>query len=237
MSYNLTDNQKDLLRWIVQQVRDGNLPEEFLVAWVMGGRGYLIFEYRGEEDDLPDITPGLLDALAAADVLLSDPNYELSSSGRPYESTRRCVLTGKTYDAVDNDFESPPTHTTSHVTVGAIIQTMSGGNVQAVGIAQDTEISQVINDPDLLRSQVEALTENLLDEVKSALKTDDLAEYVLAIQDFREQLLAVEPDPSLIKRLACTLGLLGDIEGTIGLMTRVWSFLHPLLLIAAARLG
>jgi hypothetical protein len=101
----------------------------------------------------------------------------------------------------------------------------------------DAEIAQIVNDPDLLRSQVEALTENLLDEVKGSLRVDELAEYAQTVRDLKEQLVAEKPQLSLIRRLVRTVGLLGDIEGTIGLMTRVWALLHPLLLIAAARLG
>jgi len=237
MNYNLTESQKSLIKWIVQEVGNGHLPEEFFVAWVMGGKGYIISEYQGDESNLPEITPGLLDALAASDMLLCEIRYEFTRSGRQYESSRRCVVRQKAYEAVESDFEPPPTELGTRVTVGAIIHTMSGGNVQAVGVAEDARISQVVNDPDLLRSQVEALAKNLLDEVRSALNVDDLAEYAQAVRDLRDLLLAQEPSPSAIRRLVRTVGLLGDIEGSISLMTRVWSILHPLLLIAAARFG
>ena len=84
---------------------------------------------------------------------------------------------------------------------------------------------------------MEALTENLLNEVKSALKVDELPEYTQSIEALRDQLLAEKPDPSLIQRLVRTLSFLGDVEGTIRLMTRVLPYLHPLLLIAAAKLS
>lgn len=243
MDYNLTENQKDLLRWLVQQAQDDKLPEEFYVVWIMG---------EGEIDgfstsEQPQITKGMLDALANADLLLCTPNYKTTSSvsgskthpkttHKEVEINRRCALTGRAFDAVDNDFELPAEASTQ-VTIGAIIHSMSGGSVQAVGVAQDAEISQVINDPDLLRSQVEALTENLLNEVKASLKVDELAEYAQTVRDLKEQLLAEKPEPSLIRRFVRTAGLLGDIEGTIGLMTRIWPLIQALLLIVAARLG
>jgi hypothetical protein len=114
---------------------------------------------------------------------------------------------------------------------------MSGGNVQAVGVVQDAEVSQVVNDPDLLRSQVEALTESLLDEVKHSLSVDELAEYAQAVQALRDEIVAQEPRPPVVRKLVRVIGLLGDIEGSIGLMTRAWALLHPLLLIAAAKVG
>jgi len=242
MEYNLTDKQKDLLRWLVQQARAGNLSEEFHVVWIMDSG-----EISGFRGDHPEITKGMLDALHNAELLLCVPNFKTSTSTsgkshpkttyREVEINRRCTITRRAYEAVDSDFELSTIQTGTHITIGAIIQTMSGGNVQAVGIAQDAEISQIVNDADLLRSQIEALTENLLNEVKPALEVDDLAEYAQTIRELKEQLLAQKPDASLIQRLVRTLSLLGDIEGTIGLMTRVWPFLHPLLLIAAARLG
>jgi hypothetical protein len=195
----------------------------------------------------PPITEGALDALADAGLLLCTPNYKTttSASGTPphqrttyrqVEMNRRCTVTGRAFDAVDSDFELPPDER-ARITIGAIVRNMSGGTVQAVGIAQDAYISQVVDDPTLLRSQVEALAENLLSEVKSSLNVDELADYAGAVRDLKEQLLAEGPEPPVIRRLVRTVGLLGDIEGTIGLMTRVWTLLHPLLLIAAARLA
>jgi hypothetical protein len=254
MDYNLTENQKSLARWIIQQVRNGKLQEEFLVIWmppeIGGPDSGLVHGIIGECPGHPEVTPGLLDALAEAELLLCKPSYQTTSEqfvktvyGGPttthheYEVNRTCALTAKAYEAVDSDFESPPIQFGTQVTIGAIIHTMSGGNVQAVGIVQDAEISQLINDPDLLRSQVEALAKNLIDEVKPSLKVDELADYAQAVRDLKDQLLKEKPNPSVIQQLARTIGLLGDIEGTIDLITRVWTFLHPLLLIAAARLG
>ncbi len=237
MSYNLTENQKNLIGWFVQQVRNGTLPEEFTVTWVKGGRGFEFIKFEGDANDIPELTRGMLEALAKEEMLLIDIKINTSSSGYQYKSSRRCTLLQKAYEAVDNNFQTPPPQGDTQVTIGAIIQTMSGGNVQAIGNAPDSTISQAINDPDLLQAHIEALTENLLNEVRTALQVDDLAKYLQSIQDLRERLTTDKPDPSLIKRLIGTLGFLGDIEGTIDLMTRVWPILYPLLLIVASRFG
>lgn len=224
MSYSLTDNQKDIVRWLVQQVHASRLSEEFVVSWTNAGT--LIVGYTGEER--PNIiTKAALSALEAAGMLVITPQKHSLS----------CALTGKAYEAVKNDFASIATQSAPQVTIGAIIHSMSGGSIQAVGIAQDAEISQVVNDPELFRSQVDALAESLLNEVKTALKVDELAEYAQAVRDLKEQVLAEKPDPSLIRRATRTAGLLGNIEGTIALTTRVWTFLHPILLIAATKLN
>ena len=98
MSYNLTANQQELLRWIVQQVRDGNLSEEFTVTWKFGGVGFQGFK-SGEH---PEVTRGMLDALAADKMLIDTPSYMEGA-----EVARTCVLRGKAYEAVDSDFAAP----------------------------------------------------------------------------------------------------------------------------------
>jgi hypothetical protein len=54
--YNLTDGQKDLVRWMVQEVRAGKLPEEFWVHWVSDmPAGMLtdgLFERRGMRENI-----------------------------------------------------------------------------------------------------------------------------------------------------------------------------------------
>jgi hypothetical protein len=254
MSYNLTESQKDLARWIVEQVRDGELEEDFTVVWTppeIGGPGSgsvhgSIFECPGH----PKITPGLLDALAQAGLLLCRPSHqsiaeqfgktiygEPVTKHREHEVNRTCTLTARAYEAVANDFEPPSDRSDTQVTIGAVIQSVSGGTVQAVGVAKDAEISQIVNDPELLRSQLEALTDGLLNTVKPALSASEIAEYAQALQALEEQLLSDKPEPSVIRRLIQTLGLLGDIDGTIELMTKVWPFLQPLLMMAATILG
>jgi len=136
---------------------------------------------------------------------------------------------------VKEDFK--PTAATPHYNIGAIIQTMSGGTVQAVGAASRTEISQVVNDPQVLRSQVEDLTNQLIEAVKGELAASELAAYMKAVEDLRNQLLSGEPDPSLVKRLLGILAFLGDVEGTLGLMVRVWPYISSLLTIGATILG
>ena len=223
--YNLTDGQKELLRKLVRCVREGKLEEPILPIGTQ--TGYFI-QVCGEEN-IGFKWTGDLDALCDANLM----SFRWNRKG----TNRLYSIKQSGYDAVDNDFEVSPSHAGAQFNIGAIINTMSGGSIQAVGFADNAEISQVINDPALLHSQVETLTERLLDEVKSVLAGNDLIEYAQAVRSLKEQLLTEGPDSSLLKRLTRTLGLLGDIEGTIGLMVRIWPYLYPLLLIAAERLG
>lgn len=226
--YNLTDFEKVLLRTLVDHDRKGDLHKPIICLG--DSQGYQIF-LEGKTNLMfkDDDATGALDALREAGMV----GARWNSQGTNLVYTIRQAG----YDAVDNNFELPPPQLETQLNIGAIIQTMSGGNVQAVGLADQADISQVVNDPVLLQSQVEALTEELLNVVKDALTGDDLIDYAQAVRSFKDELLAEETDPSLLKRFAGTLSFLGDIEGTIGLIVRVWPYLYPLLLISAQKLG
>ena len=117
--YNLSLGQKDLLRWLVRQVRDGNLPEEFTIIWLTQDSVHISDFKGGAGVDIPNMTKGALDALAVADLILCNISYEtkVSSSGaRETERNRRCTLLGKSYEAVDSDFSAPDISFVKHLT-------------------------------------------------------------------------------------------------------------------------
>lgn len=229
-NYNLTEDRKRILRQLVRGSEEGKLPRTFLVTGT--NVGWMLMDWKG--DDYPKLELMDLQVLAEDDFLsLRVTSY----TKRGNISTVQCTLREKAFEAVRTDFAPAEPTVSTQFNIGAIIHAMSGGNVQAVGIAKDTEISQIVNDPALLHSQVEALTERLLDEVKSVLAGNDLIGYAQAVQSFKEELLVEKPNPSLLKRFTSTLAFLADIEGTIALMVRVLPYLYPLLLIAAERLG
>ena len=113
--YNLTSSQKDLLRWIVQQVREEKLPEEFSIIWRSVGKGFIPVWKGGSEEDIPTVTQGALDALAAAGLLLCDIEYYTAHSIKT-ELSRTCTLLGKAYEAIDSDFNAPDTSFVKHLT-------------------------------------------------------------------------------------------------------------------------
>ena len=235
MSLNLTNSQKDLIAWIVDEIRNERLPEEFRILWVMGG--FELMDYKGDKGAIPRFSSGMLDALENAGLLLFNKNYRSSLSGGVYESFRTCTVLGEAYQAVDNDFEMPAVVPPNQMNIGAVIHSMIGGNVQAVGIAEGSELSQIVNDAEMMQAQIEVLCENLLTEVKDTLGVDDLASYANAVQEIRDHLLSETPNRTGIRRLLNTLALLGDVEGTIGLMARIWPQIYNLLVIAGIKLG
>lgn len=113
MEYNLTDKQKRVLTWLVETNRAGELDEEFSVIWVMGPDGAILMGQDGTQPsgDKPEITQGALTALANAGLIQQEINYRTKTSRQgnvtQSESSRRCVLTQKAFEAVDSDFVMP----------------------------------------------------------------------------------------------------------------------------------
>lgn len=93
MSYNLTDRQKTLLRWMVEHVRAGKLEEEFVVTETFNG--WEIVGYDNVNDIPPGITENTLRALYQNALLLIE-----ETAPRTYH----CALLGWGYDAVDSNF-------------------------------------------------------------------------------------------------------------------------------------
>jgi hypothetical protein len=101
--YNLTDGQKDLVRWMVREFRAGKLPEEFWVHWISDMPEGLLAGYEGEGQPYP-VTQGALDALTASGLILSVRHF------KPHgEDSRKCTLMGNAFAAVDSDFDAPDT--------------------------------------------------------------------------------------------------------------------------------
>jgi hypothetical protein len=96
-NYNLTDNQKKIITWIVQEIRNKTLRERFLVAYVCGA-GFEIIDYENYPGRLPrpQITQIELQALHNAQLILFEP--------LPRENDYQCAVLKKAYEAVDSNF-------------------------------------------------------------------------------------------------------------------------------------
>jgi uncharacterized protein (TIGR02391 family) len=121
--YNLTDSQKDLLRWMVREIREGNMPEEFYVFWDIGGDAHLHWEGSEGFHKYQGITRAKLDALEAEHLIRCHMEYTVShstfgSSVREdrHEQSRTVSITGEGYKAVDSDFDAPDTSFIRHLT-------------------------------------------------------------------------------------------------------------------------
>ncbi len=96
MPFNLTPNQMDLLREIVECIRAQVMPEEFMVIYTLGGTSVSEAEQHQWKNE---ITKGKLDALEANGLIQVDR--------RKYNDN--VSLLGAAYAAVDNNFAAPDT--------------------------------------------------------------------------------------------------------------------------------
>jgi hypothetical protein len=91
---NLTETQKSLLQWLVEQVRAEMLNEEEIwFTWTSEGTGLL-----GYQGNVPDVKTTTLDALQSNGCLSCD---------RSHQHQYKCVLTSKAYEAVDSNCGVP----------------------------------------------------------------------------------------------------------------------------------
>jgi hypothetical protein len=97
MRLNLTSDQKDLIKWLVEQVKDGQFPRECTVTWTPAGPPLI----AGFEGDTSRITKGGLEALADAQMISCIPEY---AEGSTVSVDWRCTLRQKAYDAVASNF-------------------------------------------------------------------------------------------------------------------------------------
>ena len=109
MIHNLTDNQLQVLRWLVKQVKEGKIEESFFARAIM--KDYSIYRVKivgGPE--VPDFVDfGALDALAADKVLFKKPSPNAVHSGT-------YTLREIAYQIVAFDFDNPePSPITSYI--------------------------------------------------------------------------------------------------------------------------
>jgi hypothetical protein len=99
------------------------------------------------------------------------------------------------------------------VNIGNFIQTMIGGNAQGVGQAEQSEVSQVVNDPGLLTEALEVMGEKLIDAVKADLRGSQLRAYMEAVDELKAELRGGH-DERKVRRLLGVISFMADIDGS-----------------------
>ena len=93
---SLTENQKNLLRWIVKEVRAGNLKEDSIwYITTLTDCGWV--DYKGS-DSWPPVKFSTFDILEKYDYVIWQQKSQNQYKG---------ALTGKAYEAVDSNFAEP----------------------------------------------------------------------------------------------------------------------------------
>lgn len=221
--YNLTSKQKKLLITITEFVKIGKAKEP-LIGMVTNDGGHIL----GIPEKFDRNLLGDLEILREADLL----GFRYNSKGNKIYTVKQSG-----YDAVDNNFVIPENQLPAQINIGAIIQDMNGGNIQAVGLSNYSELNQVINDTDLLHKKLDELTEQLVNVVKSELSSKQLMVYIQNLEELKKELESEKPSSSILQKLFVSISFLGDVESTISLVTRVLPYVYPFLLIASQKLA
>ncbi len=221
--YNLTSQQKELLKTIVEQMKSGKAQEPLIPVISHSGSSIIGIQGNFGRNLLGD-----LEVLSESDLL----GFRYNSSGNKIYTVKQSA-----YDAVENNFVIPESQVPTQINIGAIIRDMSGGNVQAVGLSNNSELNQLVNDTDLLHEKLNELTEQLVDVVKSELSSKKLMEYLQSIEELKKEIESEKPSPSVLQKLFASISFLGDVESTISLATRVLPYVYPFLLIASQKLA
>jgi hypothetical protein len=221
--YNLTSKQKQLLKTITEFVKAGKAKEP-LIAIVSNDGGVII----GITEKFDRNLLGDLEILCDVDLL----GFRYNSKGNKIYTVKQSG-----YDAVENNFVVPESQLPTQINIGAIIRDMNGGNVQAVGLSNYSELNQLVNDSDLLHKKLDELTEQLVNVVKSELPSKELMTYIQNLEVLKKEIESEKPSPSVLQRLFASISFLGDVESTISLVTRVLPYVYPFLLIASQKLA
>jgi hypothetical protein len=221
--YNLTVQQRELLKTIVEQMKSGKAQEPLIPVGSHSGSSII-----GMQGNFGRNLLGDLEVLSQADLL----GFRYNSKGNKIYTVKQSA-----YDAVENDFVIPENQVPTQINIGAIIRDMSGGNIQAVGLSNNSELNQLVNDSDLLHKKLDELTEQLVGVVKSELSSKELITYLQTLEELKKEIESEKPSSSVLQKLFASISFLGDVESAISLATRVLPYIYPFLLIASQKLA
>jgi hypothetical protein len=104
VNMTLTENQKNLLRWIVKEVRAGNLKEDSIwYITTLTDCGWV--DYKGS-DSWPPVKFSTFDILEKYDYVIWQQKSQNQYKG---------ALTGKAYETVDSNFDEPDRSAIPHL--------------------------------------------------------------------------------------------------------------------------
>jgi hypothetical protein len=118
--YNLTYGQKKLAEWLVNNVKNGSLIEEFTIYWDVGGHYSVgLSSYKGQEEDLQNITQNTIKILAENKLIAyksRSPRHCINPQTGSIQLGWDCALTSDMYSAVENNFGDTGTSFINYLT-------------------------------------------------------------------------------------------------------------------------
>lgn len=212
-SYNLTQRQKDLLRNLIDGIRNKGWNETFLDMSTLSMAELLPIE-GGDSIPLEDIED--MNVIELTGLIMK----QYSRKG-----TARYTITQAAYDAVDQDFQILETQGKGNQFIGVQVHGDVGGSVQGIGYANEAEIQQILDDPELLQLEIEKLTSALLDVVKKYLSGKKLTNYVESISELQDALQNGKADESRFRKLIAGLSFINDTGSSIELISKAFPYI------------
>ncbi len=157
MEYDLTKNEKSLVRWMVEANRRGELNEEFMILWYIGGAD--IDGYRGS--DTPRMEPHNLDHVEEEGLMRCDRSTKTGGTKKnprvtqsEQETLRRCTLLQSAHMAVKNDFVKPDLQPQQPPVINQTNYFNAAVTQSAIGPHSHVEVTQNLN-LDAVRKQID----------------------------------------------------------------------------------
>jgi hypothetical protein len=96
---------------------------------------------------------------------------------------------------------------------------VTGGNIQAIASAIDSEIQQNVSSlsPAELQKELEQTLQKLIGQITQDLSLQQQVAYSQLAAEFQKEMIQTKPDPGKLHKLLAGLGLLADVGGTIDL--------------------
>lgn len=221
-AYNLTQRQKELLSLLVGGVRTKGWSETFEGEVYITGAVNLA-PTRGEgEVELEDLED--MNLIAMAGLVRSE------HLGR---SEYRYTLTHAAFDAVDQGFVIPEPAGVGNQYIGVQVQGNVGGSIQGIGYSDNSEILQIVSDPESLRAELEKIGSALLDAVKGDLHGKQLVEYAGSIENLKETIEKEPENKNKLRELIGALSFVNDTAASFELMAKAWPYISLLLQLAS----
>ena len=220
-TYDLSNRQKQLLKLLVENIRDNKIAEE--IAPEIGSEHCYI-----EGLNIKFGRNFIWDMEALCDAKLMECTFTRYSS----QANRIYTVTQTGYKAVADDFVIPEEPEETSDNSEAVFAGINIEKIQAMWFLGSNEISELMNNPSLLEKTVETITNQLLEVIEPEISSYKLKAYERNLQDLKRQLISNSPSPTTLQRQFITLSFMESIGGSISLATKVWPYLYPLLIIA-----
>ena len=212
MKYNLTSYQKEFLSLLINGIRNNGWGETFLDVSA-GGIYKLLASPSNANIQVNSISD--MDIITSNGLTIMD----FTRSG-----TKKFTITQAAYDAVDNDFLILDELTQPAIGV-QVVGNVSGGNVQGIGYADNSQIQQIVDDPEKLKGEIEKLTTELLQSIKKDISSNHLKDYKKITEELKAEFQKEKYEENKFRKIIGSLSFINDTAASFQLILKVMPYI------------